>query len=237
MNEKLIIPASIIIAGAMIGAAIYFGGGQSGQVASNDNYPSEQGAPAEVTSKKVDPASDRISGNPTAEIFVLEYSDLECPFCKRYHDTALSQLKTAYADDDRVAFVFRHFPLDEPYTQALHPTATEAHIAAECVGKLGGNDAFFSFVDDMFASDDSTDLSKLGERAVKAGVDRTSFQTCYDNQDTEPVVAAGFQEGVTAGVQGTPTVYIQTNEGKTFPAVPDYNALKISIDAYLAELQ
>jgi len=210
MNEKLIIPASIIIAGAIIGAAIYFGG------------QSNQSAPA---------------APPNADIFVIEYSDLECPFCKRYHDTALKQLKEEYADNDKVSFVFRHFPLDEPYTRALHPTATEAHVASECIARLGGNEAFFAFIDDMFESDDSTDLSKLTERATAAGVDATAFNTCYDNQDTEPIIAAAFQEGVEAGVQGTPTVYIQTNDGKTFPGVPDYNALKISIDAYLADLK
>ncbi len=233
MNEKLIIPISIIIAGAIIGGAIYLSGTNN---KSADVNPGPV-APAEIQSKKVDPASDRIDGSATAEIFVIEYSDMECPFCKRYHDGPLQQLKDVYAEDSRVAFVFRHFPLDEPYTQALHPTATEAHIAAECVAKLGGNDAFFDFIDDMFASDDSTDLSLLEGRATAVGVDATAFNTCYNNQDTESIVAAAFQEGVDAGVQGTPTVYIQTQDGKTFPGVPDYNALKVSIDAYLAELK
>lgn len=236
MNEKLIIPGSIIIAGLIVGAAIYFGGNQSAPAANNQD--NQQPDTVEVT--KVDPASDHIYGSPNADLFVIEYSDLECPFCKRYHDEVLSRLKETYAENDRVAFVFRHFPLDEPYTQPLHPTATEEAIAAECVGKLGGTDAFYSFVDDIFAttaSDGQYDLSQLSVHAEAAGVDVDAFNTCYNNKETESIVSEDFQEGAESGVQGTPTIYLQTNSGKSYSGVPDYNALKVAIDAYLADLK
>lgn len=240
MNEKLIIPGSIIIAGCIISAAIYFGGNNAAVPAAG-GYPADTAGPAAgptvVSAKRVDPASDHIQGSPTADIFVLEYSDIECPFCKRYHDGPLEQLKQAYADDERVAFVFRHFPLDEPYTRALHPMATEIHIAAACVGKLGGTDAFYHFVDTMFAAQDRGNESLFAARAAQAGVDEASFTTCYNNKETESIVSAGFQDGANAGVQGTPSVFIQTSDGKTYQAVPDYGALKVAIDAYLAELQ
>ena len=232
MNEKLIIPASIVIAGLIIGAAIYFGGSTQGPTVVNN-----QPGPATVAAKKVDATSDRIQGNPQAEVFIIEYSDIECPFCKRYHDGPLAQLKENYADDDRVAFVFRHFPLDEPYTSPIHPNATEIHIAAECVAKLAGDEAFFNFIDIMFASDDRGDEAKFTERAVTVGVEANTFNTCYGDKDTEPIVAAGFQDGVSAGVQGTPTIMIQTAEGNTYPAVPEFGALQLSIDAYLSDLE
>lgn len=236
MKDKLIIPVSIIIAGAIIGVAIYMSGGsQSNNPASNDsNANTQQSADARIVSKD----RDHIYGNPNADLFVIEYTDLECPFCKRYHDTVLSQLKEEYADNDNVAFVFRHFPLDEPYTRPLHASATEEAIASECVAKLGGNDAFFEFIDIIFettASDGQYDLSTLPNVASQVGVDPVSFSNCYDNRDTESIVSEDFQDGANAGVQGTPTIFIQTESGKTYQAVPDFNALKVAINTYLSE--
>jgi protein-disulfide isomerase len=234
MNDKFIIPGSIIIAGAIIGVAIYLSSGAQSPVPNNNTGSQQEQKTADA--RIVDDSRDHIFGSADASIFVIEYSDLECPFCKRYHDNVLSQLKETYADNDDVAFVFRHFPLDEPYTRPLHASATEEAIAAECVATLGGDEAFFDFVDTIFAttaSDGQYDLSTLPEVAAQAGVDRTSFSTCYENKDTESLVTEDFQDGVNAGVEGTPTVFIQTAEGKTYKAVPDYNALKVAIDSYL----
>lgn len=235
MNEKLIIPASIIIAGAIIGAAVYFGGSSP-----TVNYPQENEGRAQeatVQAKKVDPTSDNIYGSPGAEIFVIEYSDLDCPFCARYHNNALAQLKSNYTEDDRVAFVFRHFPLDEPYTQPLHPQATEKHIAAECVAQVAGNDAFNSFITAIFSGDRDDDLLELSAMAVESGAKKTAFDTCYNNRDTESVVSAGFQDGAQAGVQGTPSVFLQTKDGQTFQIPADFNAIKIGVDGYLGDLK
>ncbi|MFW0871054.1 MAG: DsbA family protein [Patescibacteria group bacterium] len=235
MSDKLIIPGSIIIAGVIIGIAVYLSGGSQSPSPDTDN---NQQVSQASNIRIVDSKRDRISGNPKASLFIIEYSDLECPFCKRYHDKVLPQLKETYADSGDVAFVFRHFPLDEPYTRPLHPTATEEAIASECVAHLGGNDAFFSFIDSIFAttaSDGQYDLSTLPNLAAQAGVDRASFTTCFENKDTEGLVSEDFQNGVSAGVQGTPTIFIQTAEGKTYQAVADYNALRVAIDAYLSD--
>ncbi len=242
MNEKLLIPLSIIIAGIIVAGAIFFGGSSAGKVAHHDNNVDAGTVPARVVSQK----EDHIYGNPDADIFVIEYSDLECPYCRRYHEGASAQLKNRYAGDDRVAFVFRHFPLDEPYTDSTHERATEIHVAAECVAQLGGDEAFFRFIDDVFSSpipaSDEFDSSAsdlpaelVRERAVKVGVDQAQFLTCYNNQDTEPILAADFEDGVRAGVLGTPTVMIQTEQGNTYLAVANYEALYSTIEAYLAE--
>ena len=240
MNEKYIIPGSIIIAGLIIGAAIFFGGNSNTAPATgnyDDGAYAQAEQPAAVPARIVDPNNDNITGNADAEIFVIEYSDLDCPFCARYHNNALKQLKETYSGDDRVSFVFRHFPLDEPYTQALHPQATEKHIAAQCIAQLGGANAFNSFVGLMFSDEDTSDLSKLPSIAVRFGVDENAFNNCYNDRATEPKVASDFQEGAQAGVQGTPTVFLQTADGNTYQVPADFNAIKIGVDAYLAELK
>ncbi len=81
-----------------------------------------------------------IKGNKDAQILWIEYSDLECPFCKRLHDSgAIKNMETKYGN--KLAVSFKHYPLP------FHPTALPAAQAAECVGELGGSDKYFAFVE------------------------------------------------------------------------------------------
>ncbi|MCI0542492.1 thioredoxin domain-containing protein [bacterium] len=95
---------------------------------------------AEVVS--VNPG-EHILGNPNAEIFIIEYSDLECPFCKRFHET-MKQAMEQYGKDGQVAWVYRHFPLD-----AIHNKARKEAEATECAGELGGNDMFWKYTNKL----------------------------------------------------------------------------------------
>lgn len=88
--------------------------------------------------------TDHIIGSKDAEIIIIEYSDTECPFCKRYHE-AMHQAVDAY--DGKVAWVYRHFPLT-----SIHPLAQPGAIAAECAATLGGNDMFWKYLDALFAA-------------------------------------------------------------------------------------
>jgi protein-disulfide isomerase len=102
-----------------------------------------QGPSGESETDNVNPVteSDHIKGNPTADIVIVEYSDFDCPFCGRFHAT----LEQIVANNDDVAWVYRHFPLAQ-----LHPNAAAVAAAAECVAKLNGNDAFWTFADGYF---------------------------------------------------------------------------------------
>ncbi len=85
-------------------------------------------------------SADHIQGDINAPVKVVEYSDLECPFCKRFH-TTMQQVMKEYGKD-KVAWVFRQFPLSQ-----LHSKSPKEAEATECVAELGGNDAFWKFVD------------------------------------------------------------------------------------------
>jgi protein-disulfide isomerase len=78
---------------------------------------------------------DHMIGNKDGRFYLVEYSDFECPFCKKFHPTAVK----FYKDNNDVAWVYRHFPLD------FHATAQKSAEASECIAKLGGNDAFWKF--------------------------------------------------------------------------------------------
>ena len=104
---------------------------------------------AEVTAGKVTTAytgeivlseeGDHILGNPDAPIVVIEYSDYECPYCKNF-DATMKQIVTE--SDGNVAWIYRHWP--------IHQGSFEKLVAAECVAKLKGNDAFWKYSELLF---------------------------------------------------------------------------------------
>jgi protein-disulfide isomerase len=109
----------------------------------NPSGPLQAGAvaPTSVPSLLAD---DHIRGNPDADIALFEYSDFQCPFCTRVHAT-YKEVIDQYGDD--VMWVYRHFPLT-----SIHPDAVPYAIGSECAASLGGNDAFWSFTDELFKS-------------------------------------------------------------------------------------
>ncbi|MEX2369159.1 MAG: thioredoxin domain-containing protein [Candidatus Paceibacterota bacterium] len=100
---------------------------------------------ADVAINLVD-EDDHIRGNIDAEVVLVEYSDFFCPFCGQFHDT-MKQIIDTY-EADQVAWVYRHFPI--PQLQG-HEQAPLYAQASECIADLGGNDAFWSFSDSVFA--------------------------------------------------------------------------------------
>jgi protein-disulfide isomerase len=90
-----------------------------------------------------DTANDYIRGNEDARILVIEYSDIECPYCETFHKT-MKEALDVYPDD--IQWAYRHFPLDQ-----IHPNARKAAATVECIGQQKGADAFWTALDAMFA--------------------------------------------------------------------------------------
>ena len=97
-------------------------------------------------SPKIQPISekDHIIGNPDADIVVIEYSDFECPYCKEFH-TTMQRLIDEFGESSRIAWVYRHLPLDE-----VHLNAKRVALTSECVGKLAGENNFWKFTNKIF---------------------------------------------------------------------------------------
>lgn len=87
----------------------------------------------------VDPTTEHILGSTTAPVTIVEYSDYECPYCKAFHPT-LTQLVTESSGG--VSWVYRHWP--------IHQGSFDKLVAAECVAKIKGNDAFWKYTDLLF---------------------------------------------------------------------------------------
>lgn len=149
-----------------------------------------------------------IRGNESAQILWVEYSDLECPFCKRLHDSgAIKNLETKYGS--KLAFAFKHYPLP------FHPTALPAALNAECVGEIGGSNKFYAFVESVFIKGTPTQ-SVIDSVLSEIGVDAKKVQSCVASNKYKEKIDADQSEGSSKfGVNGTPgNVLINTKTGK-----------------------
>lgn len=147
-----------------------------------------------------------------AEIIIVEYSDTECPFCKDFHNI-MHRIYKKY--DGKIAWVYRHFPLDNIHTKAR----TEAE-ASECAKKLGDNEKFWQYIDLIFEntkSNDSLDLALLPVFAENIGIDKKLFNECMQNKETVKSVQDDFESGIRAGTEGTPYSIIITKDGTQIP--------------------
>lgn len=173
---------------------------------------------------------DHLLGSKDAQVKLIEYSDYECPFCKTFHPTVKKVL-----DDygDKVAFVYRHYPLP------FHQNAQKEAEASECINELGGSDAFWKYTDAIFERTTSNGtgfaLDKLGPLAAELGVDQTAFQSCLDSGKYASLVQTEEAGGQKAGIQGTPgTIIIAKNGTRTLiPGALPYDQVKPMIDAAL----
>ena len=145
----------------------------------------------------VDPGSGPARGESGAPVTIVEWSDFECPYCKRFLPT-LEQLLEEYPTEVRL--VFRHFPL-----HAIHPNAQAAAEAAVCAQDQG---AFWELHDLMFEEQDTLAVDDLKDKAERAGLDAETFAACMEAEDTPDRVEADRRAGIEVGVNGTPALFV-----------------------------
>ena len=226
-HQNLLTPGAILGAGALIALAVFATGGVNiSAPQASDQQQEEEMRGAAVTPVVV--ADDYIKGNPDALVTIVEYSDLECPFCKRFHAT-MQQALAEYGD--KVRWAYKHFPLDQ-----IHPKADKEAEAAECAGELGGNEKFWAYIDRVFEitpSNNGLDLNLLPQIAKDLGLDQKAFENCLNSGKYAEKVEKQYQEGIRLGVNGTPGSFV--NGTPVRGAVP-YENLKAIIEAELQKI-
>jgi protein-disulfide isomerase len=182
--------------------------------------------------RRVSKNRDHIYGNPDAKVSLIEYSDFECPFCKRFHPTA-KKLVEIY--DGNVNWVYRHFPL------SFHnPGAQKQAEGSECAAELGGNDAFWKYANLIYQRTRSNGkgfpLNRLVPLAKEIGLDERKFQACLDGGKMAARVSEDSTEGIQIGITGTPGNVLLNNETGAValkPGALPLEALKGEIDHLL----
>jgi len=142
-----------------------------------------------------DPA--RVKGDPKAPITIVEFSDFQCPYCKKSEST-LHELLTKYSG--RVKLAYLDFPLRE-----IHPQAQNAAEAARCAGEQG---KFWEYHDALYAEQSKLDGAELLVHARALHLDEKSFQSCLSSGKFKSKIEADLAQGSKVGVAGTPGFFV-----------------------------
>lgn len=162
---------------------------------------------AKYTSAVEHVANDKtLYGNPSARFTLVEFSDLECPFCKQFHDTP-----KGIVDGSKgiVNWQWKHLPL------GFHnPAAMKEALAAECVKELKGNRAFWVFVDDVFkySRGNGKGVDDLAGLAQGVGVEPGQFIDCMASERHAATVKADMAQAQKNGINGTPATFVVDNQ-------------------------
>ncbi len=163
--------------------------------------------------------TDWYKGSKDAKVTMIVFSDIQCPFCSRHHNT-VNQIADAY--QDKVKIVFKHFPLD-----SIHPYARKAAEATECAGE---QDKYWEYLDNLFDNQSKLNSEYLSQSAGELGLDKSKFDTCLSSGKFKDKVNDDYQQGLKAGVRGTPGNIIN---GQVISGAVPFESLKSTIDALL----
>lgn len=167
--------------------------------------------PYQEVMNKIDLTGRPVRGNKSAKVVVVNYDDFECPYCARMHQVLFPELLKEYGD--RVAFVYKDYPLAE-----IHPWAIHAAVDANCLAAQN-SDAYWDFADEIHTNKPQVDqegtpsaqfgaVDKIAlQQGQKHTLDTQKLQACVKAQN-EDAVRASMKEADDIGVNATPTLFI-----------------------------
>lgn len=163
-------------------------------------------------------------GSAEAQVVLVEFSDFQCPYCSSIHPT----LKRIVEESNgKVAWVYRHFPLE-----SIHPQARPAAVASECVAEQLGQNGFWAFADKLFANQGSLSATYYAQVAGELGADPGLFASCVASGKYETAVDNSYNEAVQNGGQGTPfTVVVKGDKQHPLNGALPYEQIQAVISA------
>ncbi len=177
-------------------------------------------------------ASEPFKGNGTAKVALIEFSDYQCPFCSRYTNDVLPQIRTDYIETGKIKYVFRDLPL------SFHKQAFKAAEATHCAGAQG---KFWEMHDALFQNQSALAPEQLATHAKTVGVNDVQFQQCLDSGKFAADINKDIADAGAAGITGTPSFLvgvIQPGDGrvkvvKKLVGAKPYAEFKAALDAAL----
>lgn len=230
----------ILVVIVIIGGFVVFVG-DNGSITGNvvANNPSPTGAPSRPSQVTASADDDPVLGDKNAPVEIIEFSDYQCPFCRKFWTETLPQIEKEYIDTGKVKFVYRDFPLD-----SIHPAAQPAAEAANCVREKGGDEAYYKMHDKIFQEGNILDggdpitgpvrgTAQFGVGELKEWAKDLGYEIdgCLDSGKYASEVQKDLADGQAAGGQGTPYFVIN---GKPLSGAQPFSAFKQVIEAELA---
>ena len=253
--QPLLVPFSIFFSALLIAVAIFFAGQSiaksidpsafdKGSDSADDgdtdtgNDTADPVAPSTTATTSID--DDAILGNPDAKVAIVEFSDYECPFCKRHYEQVEPELKKNYIDTGKVMFVYRDFPL------SFHdPAATRLAYAAECARDQGNDDTYFKMHGKIFTTSPGNGAGiaddKLKSLATESGVNGDKMIDCIEDETFKDEVAKDMADASNAGINGTPGFVVGKIDssgkvtGKLISGAQAYSVFEAAIKDALGE--
>ncbi|MBU4360590.1 DsbA family protein [Patescibacteria group bacterium] len=177
----------------------------------------EQNPEALVVDLKID-ENDHFLGNKDASVKIFVFSDFQCPYCARHHET-LHQIAEEYGD--KIAWVFKQFPI------ASHPLGMHGALASECAGEQG---KFWEMADMIFENQQTLTAESFDKFADDLNLNVDEYKNCVVSEKYKEKILTDYNLGVESGVRGTPSNFINN---EMVPGAVPYENIKSIIDDLL----
>ncbi len=241
-NNKSFIAGAIIVAAIIIGGAIvYTQKATETKPTANINQATQEENKGNVTNPNsiwdlINPVSenDHVLGNPSAELSLILYFDINCGHCRTFHNTLTKFIKEN-GKEGQIKWVTRHFPLNQ--------ISQKEAEATECVAEIGGKEKFWQYLDELMENtiqpENMVDLEiKLTNLAQKMDIEKEAFKQCLTDGRYLEKITQTKNEAIGLGVEGTPFSIITDSNGKideviAIPGALGYEDLKKLIDSKL----
>lgn len=190
--------------------------------------PARAAAPTQATQAKVATLGNVSMGSADAPLTLVEFTDYQCPFCKRFHQQTYPRLKAEYIDTGKLRYVVRDLPLP------FHGDARLAARAAHCAGE---QNRYWEMHHALFTG---TGLKRgdLLDYAERIGADRSMMESCLDSDRYDSDISQDIADANAASVRGTPSFILgQTTDnvvdGVIIRGARPYTAFKSEIERLL----
>jgi protein-disulfide isomerase len=173
----------------------------------------------------------RIRGSETAQVWLVEISDFQCPFCKQWHDETFSKIDQEYVKTGKVRMAYLNFPLSR-----IHKNAQAAAEAAMCAGVQG---KFWELHSSLFQTqprwaESKTPIIVFDSLARAAGVELKGWDRCVTSHATAKLIEADRDRSAKAGVESTPTFFVGD---RALAGAYPVDTFRVAIDQALAKLK
>ena len=220
-----------IAAGATLGCALTLGMQFTAKQLSGANISAQ--AQQKPTTATIGIKGDPVMGSPSAPVTIVEFSDFECPYCKRFHEETLPKLKQHYIDKGLVRFIHKDLPL--PFHQNAHLAATAARCAQEDGKYWEAYQALYN---------QQNCLTCQGPLAITAttGIKRAKLERCSQDERMKQAVNINTSEAELNGIRATPTFVIgrsnqSMHSGKIIEGAIPWEEFKAIVDRTLSHIK
>lgn len=233
LNTTQLMVILLVLAAFLIGVLFtkvqYLQKGQGTNTVPTAQVPTQQAQQGLQPGQKVEVNAGNLPvlGKENAKVTVIEFADFQCPFCEKWFTESAVNLIKDYVNTGKVKFYYRHFAF----------LGDESNWAAEASNCANDQGKFWEFHDYLFKNQQGENQGafakdKLKGFAATLGLNTSTFNSCLDNGKYTKDVADDTAAGQTAGVSGTPTIFVN---GQAIVGAQPYSALKALIDQELSK--